>query len=575
MWAITWQTDKRLAVTNIVLQIVQSLLPVVSLYFIKALIESVTDGNSSFDRTLLLILLFSGVQLLTAMAAQYSGYISKIHLQKVTDHLSEKVLHKAIEVDYEYYENPSYHDTLHLAQQQAIYKASALLSSFNSIILNSTSLLFLTGFFVALHSSFAILFLCMSVPLAIVKWYQGQSIARQERQLAPTEREAGYIHNMLTATTSAKEVRTLGFGAFYIGKFRKIRAYIFGERRSLAAKHARHSLLAESAEIIVMSILIILLARSAWEKTITLGTFVVYLQGFQRLQSASRNFLQSVVQVLQQNIFLRDLFAFLNIPNVATSTAEQAFPEINKGLFVDKVSFTYPDANKYALKDVTLECRPGSIIAIVGENGSGKSTLVKLLARLYKLQTGSVYIDNAELQSISTSSYNANCNFIFQDFEKYFLTVEENIKLGSNEQQNDIGRLENAATLSGAHHFIKRLSKEYKTRLGRYFESSEQLSGGQWQKLVLSRIFYKDAQLIVIDEPTSALDPISEAEVFKNIKDTLGNKMLILISHRLYNLKFADMIYVMHEGAIIEQGSFEELKAVNGKFAEMFEAQRL
>lgn len=557
------------------LQIVQSLLPVVSLYYIKALIESVTGSNSSFDHTLLLILLFSGVQLLTAIAAQYSGYISKIHLQKVTDHLSEKVLHKATEVDYEYYENPSYHDTLHLAQQQAIYKASTLLSSFNSIILNSTSLLFLTGFFVALHSSFAILFLCMSVPLAVVKWYQGQSIARQERQLVPIEREAGYIHNMLTATTSAKEVRTLGFGEFYIEKFRKIRAYIFGEKKSLAAKHARHSLLAESAEVIVMSILIILLAKSAWEKTITLGTFVVYLQGFQRLQSASRNFLQSIVQVLQQNIFLRDLFAFLNIPTAATATAEQVFPEINKGLVVNKVSFTYPDANKYALKDISIECRPGNIIAIVGENGSGKSTLVKLLARLYNLQTGNIYINDTALQSISASSFTANCNFMFQDFEKYFLTVEENIKLGSGEKQKDIDSLENAATLSGAHPFIKRLSKEYKTRLGRYFESSEQLSGGQWQKLVLSRIFYKDAQLIVIDEPTSALDPISEAEVFKNIKDTLADKMVILISHRLYNLKFADTIYVMHEGEIIEQGSFEELKAVNGKFAEMFEAQKL
>jgi len=562
-------------VTNIVLQIVQSLLPVVSLYYIKALIESFTGSNSSFDHTLLLILLFSGVQLLTAIAAQYSGYITKIHLQKVTDHLSEKVLHKATEVDYEYYENPFYHDTLHLAQQQAIYKASALLSSFNSIILNSTSLLFLTGFFVALHSSFAILFLCMSIPLAVVKWYQGQSIARQERQLAPIEREAGYIHNMLTSTTSAKEVRTLGFGEFYIEKFRKIRAYIFGEKKSLAAKHARHSLLAEGAEVIVMSILIILLAKSAWEKTITLGTFVVYLQGFQRLQNASRNFLQSIVQVLQQNIFLRDLFAFLNIPTATTTTAEQAFPEINKGLVVDKVSFTYPDANTYALKDISIKCRPGNIIAIVGENGSGKSTLVKLLARLYNLQTGSIYINDTALQSISASSFTANCNFMFQDFEKYFLTVEENIKLGSSEKQKDIDRLENAATLSGAHPFIKRLSKEYKTRLGRYFESSEQLSGGQWQKLVLSRVFYKDAQLIVIDEPTSALDPISEAQVFNNIKDTLGNKMVILISHRLYNLKFADMIYVMHEGEIIEQGSFEELKAVNGKFAEMFEAQRL
>ena len=574
--ALIWKADRRIASLNIFLQALQALLPVVSLYYIKEMIEAVVKSKQDFAPIIPLIITFSAVQFLLAMASQLSSYISGIHQQKLTDHLSASVLQKAIEVDYEYYENPAYHDTLHLAQQQSLYKATQLLSGFNAVILNSLSLIFLVGFFFTLHSNFALVFVLLSLPLAMIKWYSGYELVRQERKFAPMERESNYLHQVLTGVSYAKETRVFGYGHSFIEKFKNIRYYIHIEKKKLNVKLTAFSLAAETIEIIVMAVIFFMLARNAWEKSITAGVFVIYIQGFQRLQSVSKNFLQSLVQLLQQKIFLQDLFAFFDIDTGLASTGRKPFPLINKGLVVTNLSFVYPGTEKKVLQDVHLHCRPGQVIAIVGENGSGKSTLVKLLARLYHVQKGHIAIDDNELENIGMVDYRRNSIFLFQDFEKYFFTVEENIALADTDKQvRPASAIKKAAELAGIDHFIHSMANGYQTRMGRVFEGSQQLSGGQWQKLALARVFYKDARLIVLDEPTSSIDASAELEIFQHIKEQVKGKLIILITHRLYNLKIADHIYVMKEGRIAEKGNFDELIEQNGIFKTMYEAQKL
>src|SRR5690606_1293627 len=304
--------------------------------------------------------------------------------------------------------------------------------------------------------------------------------------------------------------------------------------------------------------------------------FVIYIQGFQSLQNNSKNFLQSVVQILQQRIFLQDLFAFLDIKIINNNHHTLPFPSTDNNLSVSNISFRYTPDGREVLQNVSLTCNKGQIIAIVGENGSGKSTLIKILARLYEQKSGTIHFGNTELQDIDIPSYRQHTVFLFQDFEKYFFTVEENIVLGASATQKTIDDVKNAAVLSGADKFISKLSKGYQTRMGRTFHESEQLSGGQWQKLALARVFYRDdASLIVLDEPTSALDAQAEFEIFTQIKNQAKDKMVILITHRLYNLKIADYLYVMDEGRIIEEGTFDELVNKNGAFTRLYNMQQL
>lgn len=572
---LVWQADRGIAVVNIVLQCLQALLPVVSLYFIKLLIEAVTAGKGDFTHILPLIIAFGGIQLLLALVGQYAAYINVIYQQKLTDYLAGEVIRKATEVDYAYYENPTYHDTLHLAQQQSLYKAAQLLIIFNELLLNSLSLLFLIGFFFTLNSLFALLFMLLSVPLAIIKWYSGHSLIRLEKKFVPLQRETNYLNHVLTGIEYAKEVRIVGFANSFIRKFKQMRSLIYKEKKSLHKRLTLYSLAAEALEIVAMAFVFGLLAKYAWEKKITVGFFVIYIQGFQRLQSTSKNFLQALVQLFLHRLFLKDLFSFFDIPVKNLSAANHPFPIVKQGISVQEVSFVYPQTERKVLHDISFHCAPGNIVAIVGENGSGKSTLVKLLARIYDLQSGKIKIEDTTIEHISINDYRANTLFLFQDFEKYFFSIEENIALGEAPEEMVPSTIEQAAKLAGAHLFITKLAKGYKTRMGRVFQDGEQLSGGQWQKLALSRLFYKKAQLVILDEPTSALDATAELELFKNVREQMGNKMIVLISHRLYNLKVADYIYVMQEGSIVEEGSFEELISREGAFRKMYDAQKL
>lgn len=229
---LIWQADKQTALINIGLQFVQALLPVLSLYFIKALVEALVKGNEHFGSVITILIEFGLVQFVSALAAQYAGYINTIHQQTLTDHLSAQVLSKAIEVDYEYYENPDYHDTLHLAQQQSLFKATLILTSFNAMLLNGLSLLFLIAFFFTLHSVFALLFMLLSIPLVVIKWYSGFALVRMEQKFAPLEREAFYLHHTLTSVGYAKEVRVFNFGQRFIHKFNVIRHHIHTEKQN-------------------------------------------------------------------------------------------------------------------------------------------------------------------------------------------------------------------------------------------------------------------------------------------------------------------------------------------------------
>ncbi len=564
-----------MAYQNMVLQVAQAILPVFSLYLLKELVESVVQHSGDFEEITRLIIAYGGVQLLLSASTQYGTYVATILQLSLTDYLSLQVLHKAVEVDYEFYENPAYQDTLHLAQQQSMYKATIIASGFNAALLNSFSLLFLILFFFKIQSMLALIFVLVSIPLAVVKWYYGFELLRMERQFASLERESSYLYNTMASTAAAKEVRIFGFSGSFIRKFTAIRDYIFQKKDQLNRKSAWSNSWAEGVEVVVMSVTFWFLARSTFNSTISIGVFVIYIQGFQRLQMVSKGFLQAVVQLFQQRVFLKDLFTFLDLPGVPVPPRPQSFGPVNQGLFVDNISFTYPQSDREVLHNISMHCPAGKVIAIVGENGSGKSTLVKLLSRLYHVQSGSIRIDDRNLDDITLKDYRDNVVLLFQDFEKYFLTIEENIQLGDDHASEKAEEAQHAAKLSGAHEFVMKLSRGYKTRLGRLFEGSEQLSGGQWQKLAMARAFYKKAQLVILDEPTSALDALAESEVFRNVQAEMSDKMVILISHRLYNLKLADYIYVMKDGRIAEEGVFDTLVSGNGPFRQLYDMQKL
>ncbi|MFM2233054.1 MAG: hypothetical protein RJB31_1755, partial [Bacteroidota bacterium] len=415
----------------------------------------------------------------------------------------------------------------------------------------------------------------LAIPISLNKWLQGKRATDLEFSLSPKERESGYLFQLMTGIQWAKELRTYHFGQSFQQKFKSLRNDINQRKNTNQKTSLRHNLFAEFLEVTALGLAIGYLALKTIAQTIGLGTFVLYLQGIQRMQSSAKAFFQSLLQVFQLRHFVKDLYGFFDLSEEDSQAAIQDFPQQLDRLKIESLSFGYPNQHHVLLNNINIEASRGQIIAIVGENGSGKSTLVKLLAGFYAPSRGNIRLNGTLLQEIRKTEFYRNSSFFFQDYEKYFLTAGQNIHfdyqpIGEIEEQMHL-----ASEHSGSASFIEKLSKGYDTKLGSIFEGSEQLSGGQWQKLALARLFYKHAQLVVLDEPSSSLDAFAELNLYSTIKTALKDKIVILISHRLYNLKMADKIYVMQNGAIVQEGRFDQLIVEEGMFKSMYEKQRI
>ena len=276
----------------------------------------------------------------------------------------------------------------------------------------------------------------------------------------------------------------------------------------------------------------------------------------------------------EDHLYLSSLYEFLEQPVTAHGGTRTEGASPGSGLVMEHVSFSYPGTDQPALNDVNLELQPGSSLALVGENGSGKTTLTKLIAGLYPIDRGDIRLDGTSLKDWDRRALQDRIGVIFQDFARYQWLVGHNIGAGDISAFNDQARWREAAEKGLADSFIEGLPGGYEAQLGRWFKDGRELSGGQWQKIALARAFMrKNADILILDEPTSAMDAKAEAEVFNHFQATATSQILILISHRFSTVRQADRIAVMDQGRIIELGSHDELMALGGRYAHLFELQ--
>jgi len=240
---------------------------------------------------------------------------------------------------------------------------------------------------------------------------------------------------------------------------------------------------------------------------------------------------------------------------------------------VHDVTFTYPGAERPAVSHVTLAIPPGEVVALVGRNGSGKTTLAKLIAGLYVPQGGAVRWDGIATADCDRVALRRGCAVVFQDFLRYALAAYDNIAVGRAQRTYDEAAVHAAAARAGAQRDIERLPRGYETLLGPEFEGGVDLSLGQWQRIALARVFFRDSPVVILDEPTASLDAEAEEDLFGSIRELLSDRSVLLISHRFTTVRHADRIYVLEDGAVTESGIHEELLALGGTYARLFGLQ--
>lgn len=567
--------------SSILIRIILGLLPIASLWIIKALINSATlllQGKGTYySAVLILLFLQLLVSIVNSFLINFKEIIDEHANVKFDFILGEMVSKRAANVPLAYFDLPEFFNHLERINGNL---GNKILSPIRNIFDTLQSIITLFSYFSFLlfvHWILVVLCLLTAVPILIVQYKYGSAKFFLMRFQTPLARKANYTKALINDRHTAKEIRLFGLSTFLLDRWREL--YFKNSREMLKLikreKFSRIGLdLTTSLLYIGAAFISITLLKS---KQLGVGGFVSITQAIQGAQSSINMVASNIAKILQEQLYIEDFFRFMEFElsdvKITKNISVKPFPkELKVGISFENVSFHYP-RGKNILNSVTFTIYPGEKIAIVGENGSGKTTLIKCLMGLYQVTTGNIRFDSIDIDDIAFDDLRRHITVIFQDFIRYSYTVYDNIAFGDLRHYKNYDLIKKVSESSGVDNFVSKFKNGYATELGRYLTDGEDLSGGQWQKMALARTLLRSGEIVILDEPTSALDPQTELEVFEQFDTMTKDKTVIFISHRMAAARLADRILVMKNGHLVEVGNHNELMAYNSEYKKMFVMQ--
>ncbi|MCH5348220.1 MAG: ABC transporter ATP-binding protein [Oscillospiraceae bacterium] len=496
---------------------------------------------------------------------------------KMKQAIKEMLYNKAKEIDLECYDDPEFYNDYVLAVSEAENQVNRLFGMLYNLFSGLTIIVLSGAFFIG---NDPVSFIFIAVTFAASLW-AGKALNRLNVRIRseknPCERKLGYVNRVFYFNDYAKEVRlNTKVSDELLKDFDEINDKVLDIDRKNAGKRFCLQFLKDyicNNFLIDVIYMIYLVYSAAVLHTISYSNVVVMRGTANRMKNHMRQFSDVYPKMKEISLYMDKIQNFLNIEPKIISTANKSLPDKPTEIELRNVSFGYNEKDGYILKNVSMKIDPYSKIAIVGYNGAGKTTLIKLIMRLYDPNEGEILLDGVNIKEYDVQEYRQKIGTIFQDFKIFAATVKENVLLDFADKGTDEA-VESAIQKSGFDQRLETLSNGLSTNLTTEFEEDGvNLSGGEGQKLATARVFYKDANLIILDEPSSALDPIAEYHLNQSMLTAAENKSVVFISHRLSTTRIADRIYMLENGQIIEEGSHIELLEKGGKYAEMWRVQ--
>ena len=579
---LVWSTHKGLTIALALLTVTAGVLPAGAAYVGKLIVDAVVaeidvvrlGGEPGYSQVLfwvavegLLVAGMTGVQ-------RGIGFSQTLLRVLISQRVNVLILEKALTLELAQFEDSEFYDKLNRARQEASSRPLSLVNRTFGLAQHGISLASFGGLLVQFSPWAVLILLAAGLPAFIAEANFSGERFRIFRWRSPQRRMLMYLEMVLAREDHAKEVKLFGLGRELLDRYRNIFQGLYTEDRALAIRRDGWGFVLGVFGNVAFYGTYAWIVVTTVQGAISLGDMTMYLLVFKQGQASVSSMLTAIGGMYEDNLYLSNLYEYLEQHAPRAGGTAATGPDPSAGLELRDVTFTYPGASHPALRNVDLSIRAGQSVAIVGLNGSGKTTLIKLMAGLYSPDGGAIRYLGMDLSEWDPQHLRAAFGIIFQDFNRYQLKVGENIGAGDVKHLWDRQRWAEAASKGRSAAFIDKLADGYHTHLGRWFNDGQELSGGEWQRIALSRAFMRSgAGVLVLDEPTASMDAQTEAEIFDHFQSMTAGKIAILISHRFSTVRRAELIVVMDEGEIVEIGSHDNLLELGGLYARLFELQ--
>ena len=568
---LVWQAGRREFLITSSIQLATALSFAAQLFVAREVLRAIL-GAHSFGSILPWLGAIVGVTILLDFARAVENEQSRLLGELVGRRALDRVIDVATAADLLQFEDPEFHDRLRRAQMQGQFRALQTVNGLLGLVGALVAAIGIVLALAALQPHLVPLIVVGYIPLALVTRLNTRDTYGFAWGMTPNDRQRSYLQSLMMGRDQAKELRAFNLAPF----LRRLYDALYDERiaefRKLSRRRALRAMAGATGTSAVTAIAVAGLAWLYVSGRMTLAAAGAAIFGLTQLAGRLQALHFSTNSLYESTLFIRDYRSFVEVEEEPPADYLPA-PRGFGGLRAENVTFSYPEASRPSLVDVSLEIGPGEIVALVGENGSGKTTLAKVLAGLYRPERGRVLWSGVDTTTFAPAELRDQVAVIFQDFERYRLTARQNVGLGRHERIGDAAAIEAAAIQADADDFVRSLPDGYETMLGREFWGGYDLSIGQWQRIALARAFFRDAPFVILDEPTAALDARAESRLFDRIRVLLAGRAVLLISHRFSSVRSADRIYVLDGGRVVEHGTHDELMDAGGLYAELFTLQ--